>query len=60
MLEISDDPDLTEEAVGAEAGRDLRAQHFERDLPLMAKVTREIHPGHAPLADQAEDLISIG
>jgi hypothetical protein len=60
MLEAGDDPDLAEEAVGAEAGRDLGAQHLERHLPLVAKVAREVHPGHAPLADQAEDLIPIG
>ncbi len=59
MLQAGDDPDLAEEAVGAEAGRDLGAQYLERDLPLVAGVSREIHAGHAPLADQAEDLVPI-
>src|SRR4029077_15416522 len=59
VLQAGDDPDLAQEAIGAEGGADLRAEDLEGDLTLVAKVAGAVDTRHAPLADQAEDLIAI-
>src|SRR4029077_719764 len=59
VLQAGDDPDLAQEAIGAEGGADLRAEDLEGDLTLVAEVAGEVDPRHPALADQAEDLIAI-
>jgi hypothetical protein len=49
VLEIGDDPDLTEESRRAQRGCDLRAEDFERDLALVTQVAGEVDGGHAAL-----------
>ena len=51
MLEPGGDLDLAQEALVAEGGGQLGAEHLDRDRPLVLHVGREKHDGHSPGAD---------
>ena len=59
VLEVGGDPDLAEEAVGAERGGELGAEHLDGDRPLVLEVLGEVDRGHAAFADLALDVVAI-
>ena len=58
MLEVGGGLDLGEEALGTDYGGQLRLQHFERDLTLMAEVVCEEDGRHAALAEFTLDPVA--
>jgi hypothetical protein len=52
--------DLTQEALGANRGRDLWPQHLERDLPAVAEVLGQEHGCHSSSAQLARDGVATG
>ena len=59
MLQIRGGLDLLEESLGAEDGREFGAEDLEGDLAVVAEVVREIHRGHAALAQLAVEAVAI-
>src|SRR5918994_1634365 len=59
VLEMGDDPDLTEESLGTQRGGELGAEDFERDLAIVAQVAGEVDGGHAALSQLTLELITI-
>jgi hypothetical protein len=59
VIERGGDPDLAGEAVGAEDGAELGAEHLHRDLPVVAQVVGEIHGRHAAAAELAADGVAL-
>ena len=45
---------------GAEDGRQLRPEHLERDLAVVAEVVREVDRGHAALPQLALEAVAVG
>ncbi len=60
MLQLGRELDLAQEALGAERGGELGAEHLERDQPLVPQVAREIDRGHAALPELALDGVAVG
>lgn len=60
VLEAGGDPDLVQEALGAQRSREFRAEHLESNLPLMAAVVREVDGGHAAPAELTLDSVTVG
>jgi hypothetical protein len=60
MAEASRDLDLTEEPLRTQAHRQFRAQHLERDRPIVFDVTSLQHDRHPAAAKLALDLVPIG
>ena len=60
MLEIGGGLDLLEEPPGAEDGGQLGPQHLEGDLAVVAHVVRQVHRGHAALAQLPLDAVAVG
>ena len=58
MLQPGGEHDLAEEPVAAERGRQLRAQHLERDRAVVAEVPREPDGGHATVPELALDGVA--
>jgi hypothetical protein len=52
--------DFLVEPGGAERGRELRAEHFDRDGAVVFRVVREIDRGHAPAAEFTLDRVPAG
>ena len=48
------------EAVATEGRAEIRMQHLDRDITIVLEIMREIHGGHAPLAQLALDAVAIG
>lgn len=59
MIEVRGDPDLGEEALGAQHHRQLGSEHLERYLPLVLQLRREIDRGHSPRAELTLDAIAV-
>jgi hypothetical protein len=66
MLQLGRYPDLAEKAFGADRGGDLRIEHLDGDLPLVAAVARQVYERHAPATDfplhdvaVAQDLLDL-
>ena len=60
VLQVGGDPDLAEEAVGADGGGELGPQDLDRDLAAVrADPVARIDRGHAAFADQSLDLVSV-
>ena len=59
MLEIGDDPDLTEESLGTERGGELGAENLERNLALVSQVAGEVDSGHATLSQFPLELVAV-
>ena len=60
MIEPGGNLDLAQEAVGAERGGELGVQHLEGDDAVVLEIAGEVDGGHAPAAELALDLITIG
>src|SRR3989441_3451755 len=60
VLEMRSDLDLFQEPIGADDGRQLRAQFLEGDMPIVAYVVCEVDRRHAASAEQALDAIAAG
>ena len=59
MLEAGRDPDLAEEAVGADAGVQLGAEHIDGDGAVVLAVLGQEHGGHAAATEFAVDGIGL-
>lgn len=59
MLEGGGDPDLAQEALGAERPGQLRPQDLEGDGALVLDVAGHVHDGHSALAQLTLDLIAV-
>ena len=59
MLELRRKLDLAEEALGAERGGELGAEHLEGDQALVPQVAREIDRGHTALPELALDHVAV-
>jgi hypothetical protein len=60
VLEIGGELDLGQEALGADDGRELGAQHLHRDPAVVAEVLGEVHRGHAARADLVLEAVMAG
>ncbi len=58
MIEPCRDPDLPQEALGAEGRRQRRAQNFHGDLALVPQIAGTVDGGHTAAPDLALDLIA--
>src|SRR2546426_3199280 len=58
MLQLCREADLSEEPLGAEDGRKLRAEHLERDGAIVLEIAGEIDRGHATAAELALDRVT--
>ena len=52
--------DLPHEPLGADHGGELRLQHLERHLAVVLEVLRQVHRGHAALAEFPLDAVAVG
>ena len=59
MLQIGRRADLGEESGAADHRRELRFQHFDRDLAVVLQVVGEIHRGHSAGAEFALDAVAV-
>ncbi len=59
MLEPGGEPDLPEEALGAERRRQLGMEHLERDRPLVPQVLDEVHRAHAAAPELAFEPVAV-
>ena len=59
MIQRRRRPDLTQEALGAHALRDVLAQDLDRHLPIVPEVAREEDRRHAPFTHLALDRIAL-
>ena len=59
MLQLRRRLDLAQEPITAERRRELRVEHFDRDVSIVLEVVREIHGGHAAGAELARDAVAI-
>ena len=60
MLQGGGDLDFPEEALAAEHGRQLGAQHLDGDLAAVLEVLGEVDGGHATGAEFALDPVAVG
>ncbi len=60
MVQPGGEPDLPEEALGAEHLGEALLQHLERDHPVVPAVAREVDHGHSAVTDLALDRIAAG
>ncbi len=60
MAQRGDGVDLGEEAVGADGGGELGAEHLDGDIAIVLEVVREIDRGHAALTELALDPVAVG
>jgi hypothetical protein len=59
MLQVRRRADLGEETLGADYGRELRSQDFERDFTIVLQVLREIDGRHSARAELALDAVTV-
>ena len=59
MIESRGELDLPQEALGAEAGREIRMQHLDRDSAIVLAVLGEVHGRHAAAAELAIDRVGL-
>ena len=50
---------FVEEALSAHGGHQVLAEHLERDRPSVPAVPRQVHGGHAALAQLAIELVTL-
>ena len=60
MLQVGGELDLGQESLGADDGRQLRAQQLERDPPVVPKILRQVHRRHPACADLTFDPVAVG
>jgi hypothetical protein len=49
MLQVRRNSDFTEESLRAEYGTELREQHLQGDVPLVAEIAGEVNRSHAAM-----------
>jgi hypothetical protein len=59
VLQSSCGADLSQETVRSYGGRQLRAEHLERDQAIMPDVADQVNGGHTAPAQLALDLIAV-
>jgi hypothetical protein len=52
--------DLHHEPLGAEYGRELGFEDFDRDVPVVLEILREVDRGHPAGAELALEAVSVG
>ena len=57
MLQRRGELDLLEEPLGAEHGGELRVQHLDRDVAVVAQVAREVDRRHAAAPSSRSSVI---
>ena len=60
MPQSGREPDLLQEPLGAEDRGQLRAQDLDGDLAVVLEVLRQVHRGHAALAQLPLDAVAVG
>ncbi len=60
MLEVGGGLDLLQESLGTNDGRDLGAEHLDRDFAIVAHVVREVDRGPASGAQLALEGVAVG
>jgi hypothetical protein len=58
MIQLRRDLDLLLKSLGADRERQLRIEHFERDLSAMPDVLRQVDGGHPATSDFAFDSVT--
>ena len=58
VLELGGDADFAEEAITAQRGGEVGAQHLDRHLPLVADILGDPDRGHAALPEQALEPVA--
>jgi hypothetical protein len=59
MLKPRREPDLSEETLGPERGHQFRAQHLERNRPVVSENVGQKHRGHATPSQLALEPVSV-
>jgi hypothetical protein len=59
VLQPGGEADLAEEALGTQAGGDLRAEHLEGNRPIVLEVLRQVHSGHSTATELTFDSVAI-
>ncbi len=59
MLEVGGEPDLAQEALGAQDGSQLTAQQLESHWAVVLEVAREVDRGHASAPQLALEHVAI-
>src|SRR5690242_3469531 len=60
VLQAGGGGDLLDEPLGAQNGRQIGTEDFDRDLPPMTQVLGEVDGGHAAMAELTLDPIAVG
>ena len=60
MLKIGGGRDLGEEPLGADDGGQFGPQHLDRHAAIVPDVLRQVHGGHAALAELTLEAVSVG
>ena len=60
MLQIRGEPDLTQEAFGAEGRGQLRSQYFDRDLPPVLEILGKVDHRHPTATELALNRVATG
>jgi len=59
VLQRGGEPDLAQEALGAEQGAQLGAEDLESDLPVVLGVPSEVDRGHAAASELALERVAV-
>ncbi len=59
-LSCRGDPNLPQEALGAEHGRELGPQDLDGHLAVVPDIVREIDCGHSPAAQLPLNAVAVG
>ena len=60
VLQRGHRPDLRQKPLDANEGRELRAQHLDRDVPGVPEIGRDVDGRHAALPELALEGVAIG
>ncbi len=60
MLQVGRGPDLAQEPLGADHGRELGPHELDGDLAVVPQVLGEVDSRHAALAELALEAIAFG
>lgn len=58
MIQAGSEPDLAQEAVIAECGREVGMKDLDRDIPPMAEVLSKVHCRHAAATEFTLDFVA--
>ena len=60
MRQVGGDPDLAQEPLATQRGRQVGAQHLHRHLALVAHVVGQVDGSHATVTEFAFDFVAPG